>query len=144
MVDWSNKPQPFIDIFNVILKHHDDVLRHTMSEYGYHANLADYLYRTQVFVYKDHDTLTRMRLIIYADSTHPKRVLEKWMRHVEYDTRIQVFNEMCGEQGGEPSPIPCSWYNAYCEEGEECVYAEEPLFMDEELGMYCCRPVRQG
>lgn len=48
------------------------------------------------------------------------------------------FVRKCRDAGGEPEPIPCSWFNAYCEE-DECTYKNEPIFADEEKGFYCCK-----
>lgn len=128
---------------NIILRYHNDILRHTMSEYGYHTSLSDYLYRAHIFLDYDNDAYKRMRFIVYADSPNPKRVLEKWLGKIEYETRIDVFNEMCREKGGEPEPIPCRWGNTWCDEDEECVYENEPIMYDEEIGMYCCKPVKR-
>ena len=50
------------------------------------------------------------------------------------------FMRKCRDAGGEPEPIPCSWFNTYCEEGE-CIYKNEPIFADEEKGFYCCKEV---
>lgn len=129
----------YIRLTAKILESHSDVLRHTMSEYGYHTSLADYLLRQYIYGFMDRDAYTRMRLIVYAYSPEPKRVLEKWMKKVEFETRVKVFIDMCREAGGQAEPLPCSWYNSYCEENEDCVYVEQPIMASEDIGMYCCR-----
>ena len=51
----------------------------------------------------------------------------------------EEFERICKEAGGEPSPIPPSWYNVW-----EKIYEDEPLFIaetDEGIG-YCCKPVK--
>lgn len=48
---------------------------------------------------------------------------------------------VCRLLGGVLEPLPCSWYNAYCEEKEECVYKDEPVLII--FGNYCCREVKE-
>jgi len=55
---------------------------------------------------------------------------------------VDAWDEFCCEcrsRGGVPEPLPCEWYNDYCEDVDECVYCGEPLMVDEEHGFYCCR-----
>jgi hypothetical protein len=59
-----------------------------------------------------------------------------------------VFEEECRKKGGELSPVPCSYYNSYCDEheGRECVYYNEPIFEEDDvegLPAYCCSPVKR-
>jgi len=132
----------YVRLITRVLENHNDILRHTMSEYGYHTSLADYLNRVYALTRGDRDAYARMRLIVYADSPEPKRVMEKWMKRVEFETRIKVFVDMCRDAGGQVEPLPCSWFNTYCDKDKECVYMEQPLMSDDYLGMYCCKPTR--
>jgi len=50
---------------------------------------------------------------------------------------MNEFEKKCRELGGEVSPIPCSWYNAWSK-----IYQDEPLLVDEEEEVYCCKPLK--
>ncbi|NPA98901.1 MAG: hypothetical protein GXO43_05930 [Crenarchaeota archaeon] len=72
---------------------------------------------------------------------------EHYLGRTREDIEIDAFKEICREKGGKPESLPCHWYNAWCEntetceECDECVYRNKPLFMDDNIGMYCCEPV---
>jgi len=55
----------------------------------------------------------------------------------------EELERKCSRAGGELSPIPCSYYNSYCDTGE-CIYSRTPIFVTEDddgFPAYCCRRV---
>jgi len=115
------------------------------AHYGYHGELFSRLYEDYDY---DEDVRLRARLVLIMSHEEPALALQYYLGKVREDAEIDAFKQVCRERGGKPEPLPCSWYNAYCENSEvceecsECVYRNEPLFMDEDIGMYCCQLAR--
>lgn len=106
-----------------------------MQIYDYAWLLMDYIY----YPYRhDKDVKTRMKHILLNQDDEYPLTMHQYLETIEEETRQKVFEEQCREQGGEPEPIPCDWFNSYCEEEPECVYRNQPIMEDEEIGMYCC------
>ncbi|NPA99668.1 MAG: hypothetical protein GXO43_09850 [Crenarchaeota archaeon] len=107
------------------------------THYGYHGELFSRLYEDYDY---DEDVRLRARLVLIMSHEEPALALQYYLGKVREDAEIDAFKEICREKGGKPEPLPCECYNAYCEEGEECVYKNQPIMYDEDIGMYCCQP----
>ena len=57
----------------------------------------------------------------------------------------EELERKCKGDGGELEPIPCSYYNSYCKDYDECIYHNKPLWTsetDDGWLAYCCEPSR--
>ena len=60
----------------------------------------------------------------------------------EYDPweEYKRLERVCREEGGNPEPLPCDYYNSYCDT-PECIYKAKPMWERDvyDTILYCCK-----